>query len=70
MFGPAPTGELINDISLAMVAGMRLRLLALVIHAFPTQGEAVRQAAKACAQSLAAGATAVDKEDAGARRRR
>lgn len=63
-------GELINNISMAMVAGMGLRRLALVIHAFPTQGEAVRQAAKACAQSLAAGATAVDKEDAGARRRR
>ena len=46
-------GELINTISLAMVAGLGLRRLARVIHAYPTQGEAVRQAAQACAQSLA-----------------
>jgi pyruvate/2-oxoglutarate dehydrogenase complex dihydrolipoamide dehydrogenase (E3) component len=51
-------GELINNISLAMVAGMGLRRLARVIHAYPTQGEAVRQAAQACAQSLAAGVPA------------
>jgi pyruvate/2-oxoglutarate dehydrogenase complex dihydrolipoamide dehydrogenase (E3) component len=51
-------GELINNISLAMVAGLGLRRLAQVIHAFPTQGEAVRQAAQACAQSLAAGVPA------------
>jgi pyruvate/2-oxoglutarate dehydrogenase complex dihydrolipoamide dehydrogenase (E3) component len=57
-------GELINNISLAMVAGMGLRRLAQVIHAFPTQGEAVRQAAQACAQSLAAGVGAVNKEAA------
>lgn len=46
-------GELINSISLAMVAGLGLRRLAGVIHAYPTQGEAVRMAAQACAQSLA-----------------
>jgi pyruvate/2-oxoglutarate dehydrogenase complex dihydrolipoamide dehydrogenase (E3) component len=46
-------GELINNISLAMVAGLGLRRLAEVIHAYPTQGEAVRQAARACARSLA-----------------
>jgi pyruvate/2-oxoglutarate dehydrogenase complex dihydrolipoamide dehydrogenase (E3) component len=46
-------GELINTISLAMVAGLGLRRLARVIHAYPTQGEAVRQAAQACALSLA-----------------
>ena len=51
-------GELINNISLAMVAGMGLCRLARVIHAYPTQGEAVRQAAQACAQSLAAGVPA------------
>ncbi|WP_295456143.1 FAD-dependent oxidoreductase [uncultured Thiodictyon sp.] len=45
--------ELINNISLAMVAGLGLRRLAEVIHAYPTQGEAVRQAAQACARSLA-----------------
>ena len=43
---------MINNISLAMVAGMGLRRLARVIHAYPTQGEAVRQAAQACVQSL------------------
>ena len=57
-------GELINNISLAMVAGMGLRRLAHVIHAFPTQGEAVRQAAQACAQSLAASVAAVNNEAA------
>ena len=36
-----------------MVAGLGLRRLARVIHAYPTQGEAVRQAAQACALSLA-----------------
>ncbi|MBC7470173.1 MAG: mercuric reductase [Ramlibacter sp.] len=55
-------GELINNVSLAMVAGLGLRRLAHVIHAFPTQGEAVRQAAQACAQSLAAGVQAINKE--------
>jgi len=46
-------GELINTISLAMVTGLGLGRLARVIHAYPTQGEAVRQAAQACARSLA-----------------
>ena len=55
-------GEMINNISLAMVAGMGLRRLAQVIHAFPTQGEAVRQAAQACAQSLASGVAAMGKK--------
>ena len=57
-------GELINNISLAMMAGLGLRRLARVIHAYPTQGEAVRQAAQACAQSLAATAAATTKEPA------
>ena len=57
-------GEMINNISLAMVAGLGLRRLARVIHAYPTQGEAVRQAAQACVQSLAAGVPAMNKEDA------
>jgi pyruvate/2-oxoglutarate dehydrogenase complex dihydrolipoamide dehydrogenase (E3) component len=55
-------GELINNISLAMVAGLGLRRLAGVVHAYPTQGEAVRQAAQACAQSLAAAVPATTKE--------
>jgi pyruvate/2-oxoglutarate dehydrogenase complex dihydrolipoamide dehydrogenase (E3) component len=42
-------GELINNISLAMVAGLGLRRLARVVHAYPTQGDAVRLAAQACA---------------------
>ncbi|MEO8753581.1 MAG: mercuric reductase [Casimicrobiaceae bacterium] len=46
-------GELINHVSLAMTAGLGLRQLARVIPAYPTQGEAVRQAAQACALSLA-----------------
>lgn len=45
--------EMINTISLAMVSGIGLRRLAHVIHAYPTQGEAVRQAARACEVSLA-----------------
>ncbi len=40
-------GEMINEITLAMVAGIGLRTLAKVIHAYPTQAEAIREAAKA-----------------------
>ena len=40
-------GEMINEISLAMVAGLGLRGLAKVIHSFPTQADAIRQAAQA-----------------------
>ena len=43
-------GELINNISLAMEAGIGLRRLARVMHAYPTQGEAIRMAAQACAR--------------------
>ena len=57
-------GELINNVSLAMVARLGLRRLSRVIHAFPTQGEAVRQAAQACAQSLASGVAARSKKTA------
>jgi pyruvate/2-oxoglutarate dehydrogenase complex dihydrolipoamide dehydrogenase (E3) component len=38
-------GEMINGISLAMVAGIGLRTLANVIHAYPTQAEAIKMAA-------------------------
>ena len=41
--------EMINTVSLAMVAGIGLRRLASVIHSYPTQGDAIRQAAHACA---------------------
>jgi pyruvate/2-oxoglutarate dehydrogenase complex dihydrolipoamide dehydrogenase (E3) component len=40
-------GEMINEITLAMVAGIGLRALARVIHAYPTQAEAVKKAADA-----------------------
>jgi hypothetical protein len=38
---------MINEISLAMVAGLGLRGLARVIHSYPTQADAIRQAAQA-----------------------
>jgi pyruvate/2-oxoglutarate dehydrogenase complex dihydrolipoamide dehydrogenase (E3) component len=40
-------GEMINEITLAMVAGIGLRVLSNVIHAYPTQAEAVKKAADA-----------------------
>ncbi len=45
-------GEMINEITLAMVAGIGLRTLARVIHAYPTQAEGIKRAADACAESL------------------
>jgi pyruvate/2-oxoglutarate dehydrogenase complex dihydrolipoamide dehydrogenase (E3) component len=40
-------GEMINEITLAIVAGVGLRTLAEVIHAYPTQADAIRKAADA-----------------------
>jgi pyruvate/2-oxoglutarate dehydrogenase complex dihydrolipoamide dehydrogenase (E3) component len=40
-------GEMINEITLAMVAGVGLRTLADVIHVYPTQANAIKQAADA-----------------------
>jgi len=40
-------GEMINEVTLAMVAGIRLRTLARVIHAYPTRGDAIKKAADA-----------------------
>ena len=40
-------GEMINAVSLAMVAGIGLRTLSEVIHAYPTQAEAIKKAADA-----------------------
>ncbi len=40
-------GEMINGISLAMVAGVGLKTLAGVIHTYPTQAEAIKKAADA-----------------------
>lgn len=44
-------GEMINGITLAMVAGLGLRDLGRVIHAYPTQAEAIRRAADAYRRS-------------------
>ncbi len=44
-------GEMINEIGLAMVAGIGLRTLSKVIHAYPTQAGAIKQAADACARA-------------------
>ncbi len=40
-------GEMISEITLAIVAGVGLRTLARVIHAYPTQAEAIKMAADA-----------------------
>jgi pyruvate/2-oxoglutarate dehydrogenase complex dihydrolipoamide dehydrogenase (E3) component len=40
-------GEMINEFTLAMVAGIGLRTLARVIHAYPTQAKAIEKAAGA-----------------------
>jgi pyruvate/2-oxoglutarate dehydrogenase complex dihydrolipoamide dehydrogenase (E3) component len=40
-------GDMINEITLAMVAGIGLSTLARVIHTYPTQGEAIKMAADA-----------------------
>lgn len=44
-------GEMINGLSLAMLAGIGLKTVARVIHTYPTQAEAIKQAASACARS-------------------
>jgi pyruvate/2-oxoglutarate dehydrogenase complex dihydrolipoamide dehydrogenase (E3) component len=46
-------GEMISEITLAMVAGVGLRALADVIHPLPTQADGIRKAAEACRDSLA-----------------
>ena len=40
-------GDMINGISLAMVAGIGMRKLAVVLQAYPTQAEAIRKATEA-----------------------
>jgi len=40
-------GDMINEITVAMVAGVGLRTLARAIHAYPTQAEAIKRAADA-----------------------
>lgn len=45
-------GEMINEITLAMVNGQGLNALAKVIHPYPTQAEAIRKAADAYRRTL------------------
>ncbi len=40
-------GDMINEITLAMVSGIGLRTLARVMHAYPTQSSAIQKAAQA-----------------------
>ena len=40
-------GEMINDLSLALVAGIGLETIAHIIHAYPTQAEGIKKAAMA-----------------------
>ena len=40
-------GDMINEVSLAMVAGTGLRSISRVIHAYPTQADGIRKAAHA-----------------------
>jgi hypothetical protein len=42
---------MINEITLAMVAGIGLRTLSRVIHTYPTQAEAIKKAADACSRT-------------------
>ena len=46
-------GEMINDLSLAIVAGIGLGTIARVIHAYPTQAEGIKKAAMANARTRA-----------------
>ena len=46
-------GEMINGISLAMVAGIGLGTVARVIHTYPTQADAIKMAAEAYTRSSA-----------------
>jgi len=44
-------GDMINEITLAMVSGIGLRTIARVIHAYDTQAEAIQKAANACSRT-------------------
>jgi len=46
-------GEMINDLSLAMVAGIGLSTISRVIHAYPTQAEGIKKAAMAYTEGTA-----------------
>ena len=51
-------GDMINGISLAMVAGVGLRTLAGVLQAYPTQAEAIRKATQAYTRTRRSRSTA------------
>ncbi len=44
-------GEMISEITLAMVAGVGLRTLSRVMHPYPTQAQAITKAADACVRA-------------------
>jgi pyruvate/2-oxoglutarate dehydrogenase complex dihydrolipoamide dehydrogenase (E3) component len=46
-------GDMINEITLAMVANIGLRKLASVMHVYDTQAEAIQRAASACERTFA-----------------
>lgn len=46
-------GDMINEITLAMVANIGLRKLAEVMHVYDTQAEAIQRAARACERAFA-----------------
>jgi pyruvate/2-oxoglutarate dehydrogenase complex dihydrolipoamide dehydrogenase (E3) component len=50
----ARASEMINEVSVAMSAGIGLRDLARVLHTYPAQSEAIRMAAMACVDGLPA----------------
>jgi hypothetical protein len=54
-------GEMINSISLAMVAGIGLGTLATVLQAYPSRGAAIRQAAEAYVRSRLSPSASSDK---------
>jgi pyruvate/2-oxoglutarate dehydrogenase complex dihydrolipoamide dehydrogenase (E3) component len=47
----AHAGEMINELTLAIAAGVGLSVLGKIIHAYPTQTMAIKMAAAACAKS-------------------
>jgi pyruvate/2-oxoglutarate dehydrogenase complex dihydrolipoamide dehydrogenase (E3) component len=50
-------GDMINEITLAMVANIGLGRLADVVHTYDTQAEAIQRAAKACRRACASAAS-------------
>ena len=45
-------GDMVNEVTLAMVHGLGLGKIASVIHPYPTQAEAIRKAADAYRRTL------------------